>query len=128
LGEQISRSILVVDDEPNFVRAVRLVLEEQGFLVYGADSATQAMQMLEIIKPDLMLIDIMMPQIDGLTLIREISSEPFWRDSPLVVVSALTEDQNKAAAHEAGAHAYLPKPFSSEVLISVVKNLLPRAA
>jgi DNA-binding response OmpR family regulator len=128
VGEQPSRSILVVDDEPHFVWAVRLVLENQGFVVFGAESAMQAMRMLETIKPDLMLVDIMMPEIDGLTMIREISSELTWHDARMVVVSALSEEPNKEAAREAGAHAYLPKPFTSETLLNVVDNLLPKAA
>lgn len=128
MAEQPSRSILVVDDEPHFVWAVRLVLESQGFVVFGAESAMQAMRMLETIKPDLMLVDIMMPEVDGLTMIREISSELAWQNARVVVVSALSEKPNKEAAHAAGAHAYLPKPFTSETLLSVVDDLLLKAA
>lgn len=125
---QPSRSILVVDDEPYFVWAVRLVLENKGFVVFGAESAMQAMEMLETIRPDLMLVDIMMPEVDGLTMIREISSELTWQDARMVVVSALSETPNKEAARAAGAHAYLPKPFTSETLLNVVDDLLPKAA
>jgi DNA-binding response OmpR family regulator len=97
-------------------------------VVFGAENVARAMEMLELIKPDLMLVDIMMPEVDGLTMIREISSEACWQEARLVVVSALSEEPNKEAAQEAGAHAYLPKPFSSEILLGVVDTLLPKAA
>ena len=128
MREEISRAILVIDDEVEFVNAVRFILEDEGFVVFGAHSASDAKELLETIKPDIMLVDIMMPKTDGLTLIRELSSEPTWQDSPMVVVSALNQDRDKIAARQAGARGYLSKPFSSEALLGMVDDLLARAA
>jgi len=126
--EEVSKSILVIDDETEFVNAVRYILEDKGFVVFGAHSAMDAKEMLETIRPDLMLVDIMMPKTDGLTLIRELCSEPAWEHSPMVVVSALNRDHDKIAACEAGARGYLSKPFTSAALLGVVGDLLAPAA
>jgi len=126
--EEVSKSILVIDDETEFVNAVRYILEDRGFVVFGAHSASDAKEMLETIRPDLMLVDIMMPKTDGLTLIRELSAEPAWQHSPMVVVSALNQDHDKIAACQAGARGYLSKPFTSAALLGVVGDLLAPAA
>jgi two-component system KDP operon response regulator KdpE len=119
-----NRVVLVVDDEERMARFVRLNLEHDGFQVVEAFRGLDAIQKMRDAMPDLVLLDIMMPDIDGfeaLQMIREISSVP------VIMLTAKGEEEDKVKGLELGADDYITKPFSPRELSSRVKAVLRRA-
>lgn len=117
------RRILVVDDEERMVRFIRLNLEHDGFQVIEAYNGTQAIDKMRSGLPDLILLDVMMPDIDGfevLRIIREISSVP------VIMLTAKGEEDDRVRGLELGADDYITKPFSPRELVSRVRAVLRR--
>lgn len=117
------RRILAVDDEERMVRFIRLNLEHDGFQVIEAYRGTQAIESLRRDMPDLVLLDVMMPDIDGfevLRMIREISSVP------VIMLTAKGEEDDRILGLELGADDYITKPFSPRELVSRVRAVLRR--
>ncbi|MEX2029431.1 MAG: response regulator transcription factor [Anaerolineales bacterium] len=117
------RRVLVVEDEPRMIHFIRLNLEHDGFLVSEAASGTQALEQLRDRLPDLMLLDVMMPELDGfetLRLIREISNVP------VIMLTAKGEEDDRVRGLELGADDYVTKPFSPRELVSRVRAVLRR--
>ena len=118
-----NRSILVVDDEERMVRFIRLNLEHDGFIVVPAYRGMQALDEIRKEMPDLVLLDVMMPDIDGfevLKLIRENGSVP------VIMLTAKGEEDDRVRGLELGADDYIAKPFSPRELVSRVKAVLRR--
>jgi two-component system KDP operon response regulator KdpE len=124
LNKQLKdRRILVVDDEERMVRFIRLNLEYDGFRVVEAFNGTQAIEQVRNSLPDLVLLDIMMPDIDGfevLRVVREISSVP------VIMLTAKGEEDDRVRGLEYGADDYITKPFSPRELVSRVRAVLRR--
>ncbi len=117
-----SRSILVVDDERGFCDVVSVILESQGYEVHMAHHANDAFGLLDKTIPGLILTDMMMPEVDGVTLIKRLQETPAWADIPVIVVSAYSEPEIQENAFEAGAAAFMCKPFSASELRSTVNT------
>ncbi len=118
-----NRLILVVDDEERMARFIRLNLEQDGFQVIEAYRGAQAIQVLRDSLPDLVILDVMMPDIDGfevLKMIREISS------IPVIMLTAKSEEDDRVQGLELGADDYVTKPFSPRELVSRVRAVLRR--
>lgn len=114
--------ILVVDDA-DIVNAVRLYLEKEGFCVYGASDGFEALDVLEQRTVHLILMDVMMPRMDGFSAILRIRQK---RNLPILVMSAKTEDSDKVLGLSIGADDYISKPFSPTELVARVKSHLRR--
>ncbi len=117
------RRVLVVDDEPRLIHFIRLNLEHDGFEVIEATSGTQALGLMRDRLPDLILLDVMMPELDGfetLQLIREISTVP------VIMLTAKGEEEDRVRGLELGADDYISKPFSPREMVSRVKAVLRR--
>ena len=117
------RKILVVDDEPRMIHFIRLNLEHDGFEVYEAPSGTLALDQMRDLLPDMILLDVMMPDIDGfetLRLIREISTVP------VIMLTAKGEEEDRVRGLELGADDYITKPFSPRELVSRVRAVIRR--
>ncbi len=117
------RKILIVDDEERMVRFIRMNLEHDGFLVSEAFNGKQAIQKMRDATPDLLLLDVMMPDVDGfevLETIREISNVP------VIMLTAKGEEDDRVRGLELGADDYVTKPFSPRELVSRVKAVLRR--
>jgi DNA-binding response OmpR family regulator len=115
--------ILVVDDEPRMIHFIRLNLEHDGFEVMDADSGVTALDQLRDQLPDLILLDVMMPELNGfetLKLIREISTVP------VIMLTAKSEEEDRVKGLELGADDYITKPFSPRELVSRVRAVLRR--
>lgn len=115
--------ILVVDDDADIVNAVRLYLEKEGFFVYGAADGFEALDVLEQRTIHLILMDVMMPRMDGFSAILRIRQK---RNLPILVMSAKTEDSDKVLGLSIGADDYISKPFSPTELVARVKSHLRR--
>jgi two-component system KDP operon response regulator KdpE len=117
------RKILVVDDEERMVRFIRLNLEHDGFIVLEAFNGKQALQRVRDATPDLILLDVMMPDLDGfdvLQMLREINNVP------VIMLTAKGEEDDRVRGLELGADDYITKPFSPRELVSRVKAVLRR--
>ena len=115
------RKILVVDDEERMVRFIRLNLEHDGFVVIEAFNGKQALQRLRDSVPDIILLDVMMPDLDGfevLQMLREINNVP------VIMLTAKGEENDRVRGLELGADDYITKPFSPRELVSRVKAVL----
>jgi two-component system KDP operon response regulator KdpE len=118
---------IIIEDEPQIRRFVRAALEAEGWLVHEADTIKKGLTETGTRKPDLLVLDLGLPDGDGLELIRDVRS---WSGVPIVVLSARSDEADKIAALDAGADDYLSKPFGvGELLARVRANLRrPRAA
>lgn len=124
MAEELDRRrIMVVDDEERMVRFIRLNLEHDGFQVSEAFNGKQAVQRLRDVNPDLILLDVMMPDLDGfevLEMVREISNVP------IIMLTAKGEEDDRVRGLEKGADDYVTKPFSPRELVSRVRAVLRR--
>jgi CheY-like chemotaxis protein len=116
--------ILVVDDERAYRDAIADVLRSQGHTVHVAESAAEALKVLDLTTPELIMLDVMMPEVDGLTLLRHLASDPRFLAVPLIMASAKAMPADRFSAWERGASAYLAKPFTFEEVTSLVEYWL----
>jgi two-component system KDP operon response regulator KdpE len=102
--------VLVVDDEPQIVRALKVVLREAGFEAVPAETASQALDLAAVRPPEAAIVDLVLPDVDGIELTRRLRE---WSEMPILVLSAVGEEEQKVRALEAGADDYITKPFGS---------------
>ena len=117
-------TILVVDDEKNIVQLARLYLTNEGFRVESASDGKQALERAKAVRPDLSVLDLMMPEVDGLTVCREIRKTS---NVPVIILTARGEDIDRIIGLEIGADDYMAKPFNPRELVARVKAVLRRA-
>jgi DNA-binding response OmpR family regulator len=117
-------TILVVDDEKNIVQLARLYLTNEGYRVESASDGKQALERAKSVRPDLIVLDIMMPEVDGLTVCREIRKTS---NVPVIILTARGEDIDRIIGLEIGADDYMAKPFNPRELVARVKAVLRRA-
>ncbi|MBV8743271.1 MAG: response regulator [Sinobacteraceae bacterium] len=120
---QAMHQVLVVEDEPAIRSVLRVLLQAEGYRYIEADSATRGEIEARSHKPDLLLIDLGLPDADGVTLIQRVR---LWSQVPIVVLSARTLEEQKIAALDAGADDYVTKPFSAPELLARVRAALRR--
>ena len=120
----MGKTILVVDDEPQIVRFVRAYLEDAGYRVVTASDGQQALFVARHEKPDLVILDLMMPGMDGWDFIRHYRQE---RDTPVIMLTARVEETDQVLGLELGADDYVTKPFSPRALVARVRAVLRRA-
>ena len=118
--------VLVVDDEPDLVELLQYALETEGFTVLTATDGVAGLSLAEAERPDLIVVDIMMPRMDGIALTEQIRERAALRLTPILMLTARTDERDEIAGLEAGADDYLPKPVSPKRLVSRVKALLRR--
>jgi two-component system, OmpR family, alkaline phosphatase synthesis response regulator PhoP len=121
----MSKTILVVDDEPKIVELCRDYLTAAGFAVLEAHDGAQGLALARKERPDLMVLDGMLPQLDGLDVVREIRRES---SLPIIMLTARVEESDKLVGLELGADDYITKPFSPRELVARVRTVLRRAA
>lgn len=117
--------ILVCDDELQILRGLKLILREAGFEPLAAATATEALDLASLKVPDAAIIDLVLPDGDGVEICRSIRS---WSEMPLIVLSAVGDEDRKVAALEAGADDYVTKPFSPRELVARLEATLRRTA
>ena len=120
----MSSKILVVDDERNIVELARLYLTREGYEVEGVGDGAQAVARFGQVNPDLVILDIMLPGVDGLTICKEIRKQS---QVPIIMLTARDEVTDKVVGLEVGADDYLTKPFHPQELVARAKALLRRA-
>lgn len=116
--------ILIVDDEPDILEIVRTSLEGGGYQVTGATTGAEALRQLKLVRPDLVILDVMLPEIDGWEVLRRIRRDPHAVHTPVVMLTCMAEDTDVLRGLSYGAVEYLTKPFQPEHLVASVDALL----
>jgi len=116
--------ILVVDDEPDIVKLVTLKLANEGFRVIGAGDGEEALKKVEEGKPDLIILDISMPKMDGWEVCEKIKAKPESKDIPIIMLTALGYISEEFKGLRLGAVKYIKKPFDADELINVVYQVI----
>ena len=119
-----TKSVLVVDDNPENLKLILVILAASGYELTTASDANEALRLLNERKPDLILLDLQLPGMDGLELTRLLKSRPETRSIPIVAVTAYAMKGDDAKAREAGCDDYLVKPVDKRALRSLVKSYL----
>lgn len=123
---EVSAHLLLVDDEPGVREAVKEYLQDFGYTVQVASNANEAWQILEKSPPDLVISDIMMPQVDGYQFLKRLREDARFKALPVIFLTARGMTSDRIQGYQAGCDAYLPKPFDPEELEAIVENLLER--
>jgi len=116
--------ILIVDDEPNIVIPLQFLMEQNGYRALVAQSGEEALEMISKEKPELVLLDIMLPGVDGFEVCEIIRLNPEWRHTRVIFLTAKGRDVDIAKGMVLGADEYITKPFSNQQIIEAVKKLL----
>jgi len=116
--------ILVVDDDEDFTKIYKTSLHMRGFDTTAVNQSSVAIEMAYLVKPDIFLIDLMMPEINGFQLCKLIRKDPVFQGAPIVIITALTDEESKKVAMDAGANDYLTKPFHIDDLKASILALV----
>jgi two-component system KDP operon response regulator KdpE len=117
--------VLVADDEPGITKLVALTLHDEGFRVVTASGGEQALKKAEEVRPDIVLLDIVMPDLDGIEVMRQLRE---WRPVPVILLTAKGSTSDKAKGLDLGADDYIAKPFHPDELAARVRAVLRRAS
>lgn len=121
---KMARKILVVDDQENIARIVRMMLENKGYATIWAADGAEALRLAKTEEPDLILLDVMLPKIDGFKVCRLLKFDKKYSHIPIVLLTAKSSPGDKQTGREVGADYYLEKPFQPVQLIQVIEQLL----
>lgn len=120
----MSAKILLVDDEPNILLSLDFLMRKNGYKVFMARNGQEALQSLEENRPDLVILDIMMPDVDGYQICTTIKTTNKYKGTKVIFLSAKSKESDVAKGLEMGADAYITKPFVNKNLLEKVKELL----
>ena len=123
----MSVSILIADDEPNQLELLSFNLSKAGYVVHKAHDGQQASDMITTLRPDLVILDWMMPHLSGIDLCKTLRKSDDFKDMPIIMLSARGEEGDKTFGLDSGADDYITKPFSPRELIARIKAVLRRA-
>lgn len=118
------RLVLVVDDDPSVLLLSRVNLELDGFRVLEAADGATALELARAQPPDIVLLDLMLPDVDGWQVLRALKDDPQLTEVPVVILTARTDDQDKVRSLTSGAAEYMTKPFSPFALAHVIEDVL----
>jgi DNA-binding response OmpR family regulator len=120
----LDKTILIVDDELSILVPIQFLMEKSGFRVVLAQSGKEAIEKIDAHRPDLILLDIMLPDLDGYEIFQLIRENPAWDDIRIIFLTAKNRDVDMAKGLNLGADAYITKPFSNVDLLNKVKSLI----
>ncbi len=126
--ENQPKRIVCVEDEPEMIDLLKLILGRKGYEVFGANGGTEGLDTIREVKPDVVLLDLMMPDMDGWEVYQQLKAEEDTRDIPVIVVTAKAQSIDKVLGlHIAKVDDYISKPFSPKELLNSVDTVLKRA-
>jgi DNA-binding response OmpR family regulator len=123
----MAKRVLVVDDEPNIVMSLRFLMEREGFEVEVAPTGEAALGALDRSPADLVLLDVMMPELAGFEVCQRIRGNPAWQKTRIIMLTAKGRDVERDKGMALGADDYITKPFSTRELVARVKQMLASA-
>jgi two-component system alkaline phosphatase synthesis response regulator PhoP len=118
-----SKKILAVDDERHIVRLIQVNLERAGYQVITAFDGTEGLKKVETEKPDLIVLDVMMPKMDGFEVLKRLQANPETREVPVIMLTAKAQDADVFRGWASGVSAYLVKPFNPLELLTFIKRI-----
>ena len=121
----MAKVILIVEDDPKSLKLTRDLLQANGYTTIQATDGEQGVRLTKEKKPDLVLMDIMMPEMDGYTACDAIKRDKATREIPVVMLTAMGYELNKELAQKLGADGYITKPFTRQELLDVINQFLP---
>ena len=120
----MNKKILVVDDEPNIVASLQFLLEQNDYEVFVANNGVEALERIQETIPGLVLLDVMMPVMDGYEVSKKIRENSDWNDIRIIYLTAKGRDEDKVKGYSKGADVYVTKPFSTRDLVELVNEML----
>ncbi|MEB3314216.1 MAG: response regulator transcription factor [Cyanobacteriota bacterium] len=126
VGEQ--KQLLLIDDDPNLILLVKDYLEFRGYEVKTAGNGREALEILEDSAPDMIICDVMMPEMDGYTFVKQVRENPITEWVPILFLSAKGQSQDRVRGLNTGADVYMVKPFEPEELVAQVESSLKQAS
>ena len=124
----ISKKILIVEDDPSFSRALIHIIGKEGYDVISASNGLTGLRMAKEDKPDLLILDVMLPGLDGFEICNRLRHEPQTARLPIIMLSAKGQETDKTTGLKVGANVYLTKPVDRAVLLDNLTSLLAKAA
>ena len=129
MSNKVIKFILCIEDEPEMIDLIRLILERRGFNVQGAAGGTEGIKKVRELHPDLVLLDLMMPDLDGWEVYQQMKADEATRDIPVIVVTAKAQSIDKVLGlHIAKVDDYIAKPFSPQELLASVEKVFSKIA
>lgn len=120
------KKILVVEDDPDMAELLRFNLKTEGYALGTATDGIEALKKAQSIRPDLILLDLMLPELDGFAVCEILRHDPRTASIPIIILTALSSQLSRLNGLDAGANLYLTKPFSHKYLLQCIQELLPR--
>jgi len=124
MGEEENKKILVVDDEPDVLALLTLMLKSQGYNVISAVDGQEALEKARKEAPDLILLDVMLPKMDGYKVARMLKFDENFSHIPIILLTAKIQEKDKQTGLEMGANDYMTKPFDTALLLAKIKETL----
>ncbi len=124
LKGDIMKKVLIVDDEADIIEILQFVLEARGYECITAFDGEEGLRLAKEAKPDLILLDVMMPKINGYKISRLLKYDSKYKDIPILMLTARSQDEDKILGRETGADEYITKPFKVDYVIEKVKEYL----
>ncbi|MFC3118479.1 response regulator transcription factor [Jhaorihella thermophila] len=124
----MSRHVLLVEDEPNIVEAIRFLLSREGWQVDVHSEGSDALDVIRDKRPDLVIMDIMLPGKSGIDIVRELRRIERFRDLPVLMLTARGQSRDREMAEEAGVTRFMTKPFSNAEVLAAVRDLHAQAS
>lgn len=119
-----AKKILIVDDEVDIVETLKFVLEDIGYECYCAFDGEQGLNLAREIMPDLMILDVMMPKMNGYKIARLLKYDNKYKNIPIIMVTARSQDEDRLIGEETGANEYITKPFEIDIVVEKINEYL----
>jgi len=120
----IAKSILIIEDDPSFSRAINHIVEKEGYDVSTASNGMTGLRMVRENPPDLLILDVMLPGLDGFEICSQLRSDPPTAELPIIMLSAKGQETDRETGLKVGASEYLTKPVNRELLLETISRLL----
>ncbi|MEL6864994.1 MAG: response regulator [Bacteroidota bacterium] len=118
------KTILLVDDEPNILAPLEFLIKKEGYQTLTASNGKQAIALMQQAQPDMVLLDVMMPEMNGFETAQEIRKNPAWEHIHIVFLTAKSTSEDKINGYSSGGEIYLTKPFDNDELLHTVNEIL----
>ena len=123
----IAKKVLIVEDDPSFLRAISHIVTREGYDVITASDGMTGVRMAKVDKPDLLICDVMLPGLDGFEICQQLRNETETAQLPIIILSAKGQEADKTTGLRVGANEYLAKPIDRELLLEKITSLLAEA-
>jgi len=121
----LSKKVLLAEDERNVILGVRTCLDAVGYQIEIVEDGDEALNSIRKERPDLLLLDLLMPKVDGFEVLKEVKGNDETKDIPIIVLTAKAEEEDRQRAMDLGADSYMTKPFKPQELWDLLKHYLP---